>query len=92
MQTLRLKVDEDGHVAIPDTQPGQTVTVQVMRRPDEPPGRTLTTARTDEERAAIAAEILRAARELRAELDLDPEERLSITHGDLLYDEDGLPK
>jgi hypothetical protein len=39
----------------------------------------------------VAARILRRAQELRAEAGLDDGEQLSLTHGDLLYDENGLP-
>lgn len=57
----------------------------------EPPERlTLATARTDAERAAVVAEIKRLAQELRHELDAG-DAPLSITHGDLLHDEHGLP-
>ena len=88
MQTFRLKVDDDGRVTIPDVHPGQIVTVQI---PEVPEYLTLATARTDEERAAVIAEIRRLAREIRTEMG-NPSEQLSLTHGDILYDENGLPK
>lgn len=90
MQTFRLTVGPDGRVAIPDTRPGQTVTVQVGQEvaPEAPARLTLATARTDAEREVVAAEIKRLARELRAEL---PEPWRSRDHGDLLYGDDGLP-
>lgn len=89
MATYQLTVDPDGRVAIPDTHPGEKITVQVTGVATEPALLTLATARTDEERAAVVAEINRLARELRAEMGDD--EQLSITHGDLLHDENGLP-
>lgn len=85
MQTYTLTVGPDGRVTIPNAQPGQTVTVQVdERRASE--FLTLATARTDEEKAAVIAEIRRLARELRDELHDD----LPIDHAEL-YGEDGLP-
>lgn len=92
MQTFRLRVDEDGRVEIPDTQPGETVTVQVSRTSATrvPQTLTLATARTEDERAAVKAEITRLARELRHELNLG-DTALSRSHGDELYDDRGLP-
>lgn len=48
------------------------------------------TARTDDEHAAVMAEIARLAQALRRELDLE-DVLLSHMHGDDLYDENGLP-
>lgn len=90
MQTIQLTVGPDGLVVIPGTRPGQTVTISIARTSETPEPLTLATACTDEERAAIVAEITRAARELRMTAG-DDDERLSLTHGDLLYDDDGLP-
>ena len=92
MQTFHLIVDEDGRVTIPGTRPGENVTVQLIDTADLP------TVSTDgeragpipeEERAAIKTRVQQLAREIRAEL---PEPWLSTPHGDLLYDENGLPK
>lgn len=90
MQTFTLKVGPDGRVAIPDTQPRETVTIQIGQPPaaTAPERATLATARNDAERAAVAAEIKRLAQGIRAEL---PEPWRSRDHGDLLYGEDGLP-
>lgn len=86
MQTIQLTVGPDGRVEIPDTRPGETVTIQIASSADVSETLTLATARTDEERTAVANEILRRGRELRPEGGDD--ELLSITHGDLLYDEE----
>ncbi len=91
MATYRLTVDPDGRVTIPDTHPGQTVTVQVAEVENERAPLTLATARTDEERAIVVEEITRLAWVLRRELNLG-DVLLSQTHGDELYDERGLPK
>jgi hypothetical protein len=85
MQTYRLTVDPDGRVTIPNARPGQTIIVQVNE--SATPGfLTLKTARTDEERAAVIADIKRMSGRLRTlltdDLPLDPAE---------LYGEDGLP-
>jgi hypothetical protein len=87
MQTFQLKVDSDGRVAIPDTHPGELVTIQVSRAPgaaDDRGGPIL-----EEEREAIKERILRRAQKTRQHL---PEPWRTIDHGDLLYGEDGLPK
>lgn len=91
MQTVDVTVGPDGRVVIPGTRPGQAVTIQIEQDPDTPERLTLATARTDDERDAVAARILRRAQELRAEAGVDDDEQLSLTHGDLLYDENGLP-
>lgn len=91
MQTVELTVGPDGRVVIPGTRPGQRLAVQFEQNQETPERQTLATARTDEERDAVAARILRRAQELRAEAGLDDGEQLSLTHGDLLYDENGLP-
>ena len=91
MQTYRVIVGTDGRVTIPDTRPGETITVQVEHGAEPPERLTLVSARTDEERDHLIAEIQRAARELRREAGIGDDERLSQTHGDLLYDENGLP-
>jgi hypothetical protein len=91
MQTLKLTVEADGRVTIPGAKPGQTVTIQLSPEP-EPEGSerlTLATARTEAERAAVIARIRRLAGEIREGL---PEPWKSADHGDLLYDENGLPK
>ena len=84
MQTSRLNVDEDGHVAIPDTRPGQTVTVRVETTPEAGHGPI-----PEEEREAIKERVRQSARVIRERL---PEPWRSSDHGDLLYGEDGLPK
>jgi len=91
MPTMQLTVGPDGRVAVPGTRPGQTVTVEISDAPDTPERLTLATARTDEERDAVIAGIKRAARTFRAQLS-DDEIQVMPIHGDLLYDEDGLPK
>lgn len=94
MQTFHLKVDQDGRVRIPDTRPGETVTVQLTAtaRPQTVSADVVRAGPIPEdERAAIAERIVELAREIREEMG-DSDERLSLTHGDLLYDEDGLPK
>lgn len=92
-QVVTLEVGPDGRVAIPDTRPGQIITIHVAddRSPTRSQYATLATARTDDEKAAVVTEIKRLAGELRQELGLG-EERLSILHGDLLYDESLLPR
>lgn len=91
MATYQLTVDPDGRVAIPDTHPGEKITVQVAGVTTEPEFLTLATARTEEERAIVVEEISRLARELRRELNLG-DTLLSQTHGNELYDEHGLPR
>lgn len=88
---MHLTVGPDGRVVVPGAEPGQTVTVEISDTDNEPKRRTLATARTDEERERIIAEIRQAARELKRKAGIDDDERLSLTHGDLLYDENGLP-
>lgn len=92
MHTFKLTVGSDGRVAIPNTRPGETVMIQLTRPPgpEVPEGLTLATARTEEEKATVVAEIKRLAHELRQEFDLG-ETTLSLTHGDVLHDEHGLP-
>lgn len=89
---LHLTVGPDGRVAVPGAEPGQTVTVEIKETPAKPGRLTLATARTDEEREQVIAEIRRAAQELKRQAGIGDDERLSLTHGDLLYDENGLPK
>lgn len=84
MQTYILKVDPDGRVTVPDVKPGQTVKVQVVPVPTE--RLTFGTARTDEERAEVIADIKRMSRELRELM----KDALPVDHGEL-YGEDGLP-
>lgn len=83
MQTFRVTVDVDGRVTIPDTRPGETITIQVSP-PSEPTGPI-----PEAERAAIVARVKRRAEKMRAQL---PEPWLSADHGDLLYGDDGLPR
>lgn len=90
-RTLQLTVGPDGRIAIPGAKPGQTVTVEINETAEPPELLTLRTARTDEERAAVIEQILRAARQLREELS-DEEIQIALNHGDYLYDDDGLPK
>jgi len=94
MQTFHLKVDEDGRVTIPDTRPGQVVTVQLPEITELPTVNADTECRgpiPKAERAVIKERIQQLAHEIRREMGRD-DERLSLTHGDLLYDEHGLPK
>lgn len=88
---MHLTVGPDGRVTVPGAQPGQTVTVEIKDTGTTPERLTLATAKTDEERDQIIAEIRRAAQELKREAGISDDERLSLTHGDLLYDENGLP-
>jgi len=90
-RTLQLTVGPDGRVAVPGARPGETITVEISDASDTPERLTLATARTDEERDAVIAEIKRLARNLRQELGEEGVQR-AINHGDWLYDEDGLPK
>ncbi len=87
MQTFRLKVDPDGRVEIPDTHPGEIVTIQVARAGKAAEDRTDPIPEEDAE--AIKERILRRAERTRQNL---PEPWRSADHGDLLYGEDGLPK
>lgn len=88
---LHLTVGPDGRVAVPGAEPGQTVTVEIKETPAKPGRLTLATARTDEEREQVVAEIKRLAQEIRKELS-DEDVRIMLNHGDWLYDENGLPK
>jgi hypothetical protein len=87
--TVQVTVDEDGRVAIPGAQPGQTVTLKIVEL-NEPTDHTDNIGPIpDDEWAAIEARIKQRARRFRREL---PEPWLSSDHGDLLYGDDGLPK
>jgi hypothetical protein len=90
-RTLQLTVDPDGRVTIPGAEPGQTVIVEINDTDKTPERLTLATARTDEERDAVIEDILRSVRALRIAAG-DDGEPLSTAHGDMLYDENGLPK
>jgi hypothetical protein len=87
MHTYTLTVDADGHVVIPDTRPGDTITIQVSAMPARPEPLTLATATTPEEREAVIAAIRANARKLQELLKDEPP--FSI---DELYGEDGLPR
>lgn len=84
MHTFHLTIDPDGRVTIPETQPGQAVTIHLEAPQPDPAGPI-----PEAEREAIKARVLQLAREIRDEL---PEPWLSADHGDLLYGDDGLPK
>lgn len=89
MQTYRLVVGPDGQVRIPDSKPGEVVTVLVETAPALTPERemlTLANARTPEERDEVIAKIRENGRKLRELLKDD-----LPTGTDELYDEDGLP-
>jgi hypothetical protein len=86
MHTYTLTVDADGRVAIPDTRPGDTITIQVPAPPASREPLTLATATTPEERAAVIAAIRANARRLQELL----KDELPISTDDL-YGEDGLP-
>jgi len=90
---VTVTVGPDGRVTIPNTHPGETITIHIasVAQAVAPTRLTLATARTDDEKTAVIAEIKRLTHELRQELDLG-DEHLSRTHGELLYDENGLPK
>lgn len=91
MATYKVRVGADGRVTVPDAVPGQEVVVHVTETDGhQARGLTLATARTDDERQVVVAEIKRLARALRAELG-DDQVRLSSAHGRLLYNDDGLP-
>ena len=87
MQTYRVIVGTDGRVTIPDTRPGETITVQVEHAAE--PTERLVNPIPESERPAIAEEVRRLAAEIRIEL---PEPWRSSDHGDLLYGDDGLPE
>lgn len=91
MRTMQLTVGPDGRVTVPGARPGQIVTVEIGEATDTPERLTLATARTEEERAAVIAEIKRLAREIRKELS-EEDIQIALNHGDFLYGEDGLPK
>jgi hypothetical protein len=88
---MHLTVGPDGRVTVPGAKPGQTVAVEITDEPETPERLTLATARTEEERDQVIAEIRRAARELRQELS-DEDIHIALNHGDYLYGADGLPK
>lgn len=90
-RTMQLTVGPDGRVEVPGARPGQTITVEIADAPDPPERLTLATARTEEERDAVVAGIMEAARKFREELS-DEDVEIMLNHGDWLYDEDGLPK
>lgn len=81
MRTVRLTVDDDGRVTLPDTQPGQTVAVHVETTAEVVHGPI-----PDDEWEAIRARVKRRAWKVRKRL---PEPWLSTDHGDLVYGEDG---
>ena len=87
MQTYRVTVGPDGQVRIPDTRPGQTITIQVTAPPAGGEPLTLATATTPEEREAVIAAIRVNARKLQELLKDEP----PFTVDDL-YGEDGLPR
>lgn len=87
MQTYRVTVGPDGQVKIPDTKPGETITIQVAAPPAGEEPLTLATATTPEEREAVLAAIRANARKLQELLKDEPP--FSI---DDLYGEDGLPR
>ncbi len=84
LHTIHLTVGPDGRVEIPDTRPGETVSIYLAKAAEDNAGPI-----TEQERAEIKARVMRLAREIRAEL---PEPWLSQDHGDLLYGDDGLPR
>lgn len=85
MQTYRLTVNADGLVRVPNTQPGQEVTIQVDGQ-GSGERLTLATARTPEERAAVIARLQDIARELHKEL-----RSAGVSPETDLHGEDGLP-
>lgn len=87
MQTYRVTVGPDGLVRIPETRPGETITIQVEAPPAGEEPLTLATATTPEEREAVIAAIRANAQALRELLKDD----LPIST-DELYGEDGLPR
>lgn len=87
MQTFELKVGPDGRVEIPDTRPGEIVTIQVAKGVEA--ANDHTDPIPEEDREAIKERILRRAEETRKSL---PEPWRSADHGELLYGDDGLPK
>lgn len=87
MQSCRVTVGPDGQVKIPQTRPGETITIQVLSPPVGEKSLTLATATTLEEREAVLAAIRANARKLQELLKDEPP--FSI---DDLYGEDGLPR
>jgi hypothetical protein len=87
MQTYRVTVGPDGLVRIPETRPGDTITIQVAAPLAGREALTLATATTPEEREAVMAAIRANARKLQELLKDEP----PFTVDDL-YGEDGLPR
>ena len=87
MQTYRVTVGPDGQVRIPDTRPGQTITIQVPTSPERSEPLTLATATTPEEQEAVIDAIRENARKLQELLEDEPPFTI-----DDLYGEDGLPR
>jgi len=87
MHTYRVTVGPDGQVRIPETRPGETITIQVSSPPAVEEPLTLVTATTPEEREAVLAAIRANARKLRELLKNEP-----LFTIDDLYGEDGLPR
>jgi hypothetical protein len=61
MQTCRVTVGPDGQVTIPETRPGETITIQVQHDAEPPERLTRATAWTEKGRAAVAAADLASA-------------------------------
>lgn len=92
MQTYRVTVGPDGQVKIPETRPGETITIRVHHGAETPERLTRATARTEEERAAVAAAIWANARALREAAGIGDDEAESLMRADMLYGEDGMPR
>ena len=80
-----VRVDADGRVRIPDTAPGDLVTLTITEQTTTAPRRVLT---PDEIEAAVQR-TLEGARKVR---EAASPEWLALDHGEWLYDENGLPK
>jgi hypothetical protein len=90
-RTLQLTVGPDGRVTVSGARSGQTATVEIDEASETPERLTLATARADDERDQVIAEILQAARRLRHELS-EEDIQIALNHGDFLYGDVGLPK
>lgn len=98
MATYTLTVREDGTIRLPSNaaRPGETVVVRIERSADaenddregvtQPARLTRLTARTPEQKEALRRQIDALIDRLAPMLKNVPD------HGDLLYDENGLPK
>ena len=86
---MHLTVDPDGRVEVPGAKPGQTVTLKIVELTEPTDHPDNSGPIPDDEWAGIEARVKQRARRIREE---HPEPWLSSNHGELLYDQDGLPR